>query len=821
MPNTAPANTAPSNQRLGDSEKESGAEYSSGIDSDNDAGINGSGTTRALKRKRPLTVSYVPDRVQPSCGWCTKNGQICQYKERKKPGLRAGYGKELEQRLDRLEEVIQAQARLIEMHIIRTHPQGQPGGSIAYSSPPEASGMHGPSPRHALYFNDPASSVTLPSRHTEVSIPSPSDTSVKNIASTNFQNGALMPAVGSLPQTQNAHSDFTGNESSLSVPVNLYANQEQSLADPNLDLPPYDLLYALVDLYFDHINSWCPILHRRSTLDTFFGPSPLEEADRMVLYAIVATTLRFSTDSRLTEQTRKRYHDSSKQKVLLYGLENSSVNALQALVILALDLVGSSNGPPGWKLLALITRSVVQLGLAVESKSSLIAPVYPSIYTLRAVTLPEPDSWIEDESRRRLFWMVYLLDRYSTLATAFNFALDDRDIDRKLPCKDEFFIKNQPVETRRFTCSSGHADYVNHTENVGYFGLYMEILGILSRIHGFLKKPVDIGSLSDVEEWQATYRKLDHDLTSWEFSLPAEYAYENSSQIFSERKQNRSLHSDWVQLHATYQTAVIRLHSSAAYPTTRSPIFTPSYSASQRCLVAVDNILSVTRFVTDHNILSKLGPPFAFTLWVSARLLLVHGSTIAHTVSSDILFFVDTLSHMGQHWKVAERYSNILQRVLDEYGEYQQSAAIDGERSTPSTVKILADMRRCAFDLDFLISRQPRESPSTMSNGGNGPPHSSVSAIAPRSLAPNELEYLDVFGFFNVPRVPSARAPDPAAEPTTHLGMADSVANPMSIHGITGTEPVVDGSTSNTNEFNITNYLIPTPETDWLFRPAG
>lgn len=429
---------------------------------------------------------------------------------------------------------------------------GQPGGSITYSSPSEPPGVHGPSPHNALYFNDPASSVALPSRHIEVSMASPSEKPVENTVLNNLQNGASLPAMGSL--SQNGHSDFTGNESSLSVPLSLYSNQEQSLADPSLDLPPYDLLYALVDLFFEHINPWCPILHRRSTLDTFFGPSPLEEADRMVLYAIVATTLRFSTDSRLTEQTRKRYHDSSKQKVLLYGLENSSVKALQALVILALDLVGSSNGPPGWKLLALITRSVVQLGLAVESKSSLTAPVYPSIYTLRAVTLSEPDSWIEDESRRRLFWMVYLLDRYSTLATAFNFALDDKDIDRKLPCKDEFFMKNQPVDTRRFKFSNERADYVTHAENVGYFGLYMEILGILSRIHLFLKQPVDIGSLSDVGEWQATYRRLDNALNSWEFNLPPEYAYENSSRMFSGSKHNRSLHSGWVQLHATYQT---------------------------------------------------------------------------------------------------------------------------------------------------------------------------------------------------------------------------------------------------------------------------
>lgn len=58
--------------------------------------------------------------------------------------------------------------------------------------------------------------------------------------------------------------------------------------------------------------------------------------------------------------------------------------------------------------------------------------MYPSIYTLRAMVLPEPKSFIEDESRRRLFWMIYLLDRYATVATAFEFALDEKEIDRKL-----------------------------------------------------------------------------------------------------------------------------------------------------------------------------------------------------------------------------------------------------------------------------------------------------------------------------------------------------------------------------------------------------
>lgn len=49
--------------------------------------------------KEQETYRPFSDRGQPSCGWCSRNDQICEYKERKKPGLRAGYGRELEQRL--------------------------------------------------------------------------------------------------------------------------------------------------------------------------------------------------------------------------------------------------------------------------------------------------------------------------------------------------------------------------------------------------------------------------------------------------------------------------------------------------------------------------------------------------------------------------------------------------------------------------------------------------------------------------------------------------------------------------------------------------
>lgn len=145
----------------------------------------------------------------------------------------------------------------------------------------------------------------------------------------------------------------------------------------------------------------------------------------------------------------------------------------------------------------------------------------------------------------------------------------------------------------------------------------------------------------------------------------------------------------------------------------------------------MENIAALGDYVVQNGMLTKLGPPFAFTLWVAARLLLVHGSTIENKLSPQLQFFVDALRAMGHYWQVAERYTMILQRVLDEHGDSERSAAASGEKVIPSSVRILADMRRCAYDLDILISRQPKHI------GGV----SRLPSVTPaRTPASNELE---------------------------------------------------------------------------------
>jgi hypothetical protein len=245
----------------------------------------------------------------------------------------------------------------------------------------------------------------------------------------------------------------------------------------------------------------------------------------------------------------------------------------------------------------------------------------------------------------------------------------------------------------------------------------------------------------------------------------------------------------------------IRLHSAAAYPPHKSPIFSPSYSAAQSCFQETESIITLARYVVNAGLLPQLGPPFAFTLWVGARVLLVHGSTIEKQVSPTVHFLIDLLRQLGTLWPIAARYASILHKVMDDYQEGQTAAptatgkGTGTNRSThSSTVPILADMRRTAYDLDLLITSHhggygrgagpvlgtlqqlPQRQHSQHSQSGQQQPTPS-SATTPATLWPpsqtqpnsatgqarfpdsNELEYLEAFDFFNYPRLPGNAMP--------------------------------------------------------------
>lgn len=613
------------------------------------------------------------DRAEPACSWCARHNRACVYLERQKPGSRTGFNVELEAKVNRIDALLQALGRRVEEHIVQDHL------SIAQGLSPSTTNNNSPPVDRFDSFRQEGNRLSPANLAKNAGTPQGrTPTFSSPVWQSNNGQEAIQTGDQSSAQSQlNLPSidAFTQAAPSSGVPG---MRKESSFRSFVADLPPHDMVYTLVDLYFKHCNTWCPILDRKTTFGTFFGSTSLEEPDRILLYAIVATTLRFLKDPRLSPDMRAHYHAVAKHTVQIYAMEHISIPALRALVIISLDELGTSNGPRGWNLLSLLAQTVRQLDLCEESSVYLQAEEEdtPSTGSIRRVAIRKPESWIEDEGRRRLCWMVYLLDRYATIATTtFDFMLDDKKMKRVLPCSYDLFSRNIPVETRSLNLCSDQPDLgtysINKPENLGSFSYHCEILTTLSKVHNFLKTPIDVTSSSDMASWRNTYQVLDRSLDSWLQSLPSEYS-----------KISALCHSDpasrvanWFILHSAYVTAAVRLHSSAAYPIVRSHLFVPSHYAMQRCLSAVQSLGDITRDVLEANALDLLGPPFAFSLWVAARLLLVHAATVGCQVDPKVDFFIETLRDVGQHWEVAKNYAKILSRVVQRGRETDMSFA--------------------------------------------------------------------------------------------------------------------------------------------------
>jgi len=635
------------------------------------------------------------DRAEPACSWCARHGRECVYKERRNNQHRTDQIMELEAKVKRLDALLQALGRRVEDHVLNDHATG------AIGFPPRSL----PSPHQSLGSPAENNIGTAPRKPTatlsesfweqrfaaQQSLRTGGDHEMPDLDRTSVQS-LLNGGPSEIPA-----NSATRSVSSSLVPERAEAN---SLGE---DLPPNDMLYTLVDLFFKHTNTWIPILDRKTTFATFFGSTSLTERDRIVLYAIVACTLRFSKDPRLTPELKAHYHETAKRKVELYAFENVDLEASKALVILLVDILGTSNGPRGWNLLALIVQNAKQLGLFTETKVYL-APgpgCLPETGSLRRVAITEPPSFIEDEGRRRLAWVIYQLDRYATIATTtFDFMLHDKDMQRHLPTSYDLFSKNVAVETCPCPSWQPRSDWTgssfpllhNRHDNLGSFSYHCQILRILSGIHDFLKMPLDTTCAAAITEWRNTHRMLDAALNTWLQNLPGEYS--RISALCHSDPASRV--ANWFMLHSVFVTSVVRLHSAAAYPITAmlrgvpnqqqqqapqqngaSPgpgavpaphapesIFTPSYHAVQRCKTAVDSLCDIIRDVREVDGLELLGPPFAFSLWMAARLLIVHSAATGTPIDPKIDFFIETLAHVGRFWGVAANYAKILARVV-------------------------------------------------------------------------------------------------------------------------------------------------------------
>lgn len=544
-----------------------------------------------------------------------------------------------------------------------------------------------------------------------------------------------------------------------------HQNKAQEADEPALTLLTPEIVKSLVDAYFDRIHPYFPILHREKTKSYLFEASGNQKWP-LLLYAIIAITSRFLPKGTTSSEMVNKIYNDCKDRVILHSLNITTVERLQALVVLAMDMAGRSNGPPTWGIMALISAGAIHLGICREESS--LRNSSDTMGMKGAELLTGTTDFMEQEARRRLFWGIYMLDKFSSVATTFSFKLNESEIDRMLPVRESLWkstaqANGDSLKTKWLRTSTRKDYQLCSVWTVDYFGYLMEILQILGMIHDFLRKPVNIYSLNDVIEWQMRYRQLDLEIEEWYKRLPEDI---RRPEILKDRENNVML----AMLLSTYYTTVIRLHSSAGYAYLKSEFFTSSPSAAQKCLVAARMVVSIAREVNLLGLWQNLGPQYAFILWVSSRLLLVDCVTNHKSFPIELEFLMSTLHQMGKFWDIAARYWEILTLVIDEElalrkesgGLSTESEESDSKRI--SSAQILSDMGRNAYALDFLLYKdKDKEKEKDVESKEEGPSknHSEdkvkSSAISPGpgpghsfALEPDDVQAM--FEWFNWPK---------------------------------------------------------------------
>ncbi|ETS86076.1 hypothetical protein PFICI_04101 [Pestalotiopsis fici W106-1] len=423
---------------------------------------------------------------------------------------------------------------------------------------------------------------------------------------------------------------------------------------------PQDLVDSLVEIYFLRIQPWIPILHVRLFPEAM--KVPLERRKmKTIFHAIASLCVRFSDDPRLASpDIRSRLGKQCRQAVILESMESFSVENLQALIICAFDMIGSGRGPSAWSIVGSIARTVEHLQLNVEEEDRYhYGPDKKALIT-RIAFLPPCVNWAAAEGRRRVFWNVFLMDRFCSIATGWNMSLKSTEVKRRLPCEGALWEAGEPlsIPTPYFGTVEGptgeNSDPLGviaadeETSSLGAFSYCIEATESLGLVTTFFQeKSMDIHNPQALRLWLIRFKQLDLRLMQWKIFLPVRWREACAVNADGNMDPNLTL------AHITHNTAVVLLHQSIAYPTLEwqsSPIRLPSSSSAETCLAAAREVgIIAQKFLRSAGFVTN--PQFAFCLFICGRMLLAHSATYNMNLIQEFE------SLLGSLWEIARRWN--------------------------------------------------------------------------------------------------------------------------------------------------------------------
>ncbi|KFY43782.1 hypothetical protein V495_03777 [Pseudogymnoascus sp. VKM F-4514 (FW-929)] len=685
-------------------------------------------------RRRKLGCS----KELPTCKECRRLGAECIYEAREKPGLKPGAVENLNRRVDRVEQLLQ-----------QLQQQTESAQSSRYAPSPTWRNGNNQKPREASEL------LQLFEREMK------EFKMLNNQQAVASSQGSVQPENESIEVPKRTAAEFSPRHMAKRRRLISEGNiswGELVLSSDSMDKQSSEyLLDGVLDNYFSQIHPWLPMLHQ-ATLRQRLAEQVYDEGLELILHAMVAAAVRFAIRPDTSESLKhtSKLTKRSRDWVLLYAFRSLSVENLQALSILAFDDIGRGEADSAWSIVGSLTRTVEYLQLSVEVDETDEQPLLkPCPY------LSPCKDWTETETRRRVFWNIFNLDRLCSVMKGWNTSLTSDDVHRRLPVDGVHWRKRESVIAPYFGIwdkSAGRignsiayltAQYPtlaqspedehqspgssmsNFSPNsntdsmsaIGAFAYCIEATESMSRVTTyFLQQKVNLKDQKQIGSWLMRFKELDLRLVHWKMFLPVKWKDTNVSRRPTEIIMDPNL----TLAHITHNASMILLHQLIAYPPEKWDWATrlPSRCSADTCQTAALETSSITEKYLWSPTSSKIvNSQFTFCVFLAARVLLVHWRYYGDKHPLPEFFkLIESLDTISNRWEgspkpnatsrgnLAAKYAGLLRQMYErctndlsyrvEVLAYANELGVDGTNSP----RVASTSQESASDEEDIIA---------------------------------------------------------------------------------------------------------------------
>lgn len=364
---------------------------------------------------------------------------------------------------------------------------------------------------------------------------------------THFAVPASLPAADAEASVTNTSGDTQLSQTSQPLPSFTSGSGIEPLPLPttvpalsNIDsgLPPKEIVQLLVDLFFELIYPWVPLFCKASFMASLHSPER-----QILLHGIVIVAFRFWRLPEPPAMTRESYMRASREQILLNTVDTCSLVSTQALALLAVDAIGQGPGPRTLNIMAMLLTATQQLGLARSPSSTNGEPNIPLVRN------EDPGDGLdlsstESEERRRLFWIIYGLDRFSSVSHGQAGGIDTKSIKIRYPANDENWGQ---TGTPKWFQGALPIDKIPTHLPANLWHFYIDLLVLVDKSNLLLTQPVNLFVRAQCQDWQSSFRRLEFTLSSWFENLPREV-----------REPPEIFNPVWIMVHATFHLYGLR-----------------------------------------------------------------------------------------------------------------------------------------------------------------------------------------------------------------------------------------------------------------------